>query len=384
MQGVSLPPHAFARIPIVPELTREMKRAARSYTRVVLRLREQAEAEDRALALTRRLDRGLTHARQRSEGPPPSWSNGASGLARRSASRQSSRAPSPTFSTYSHNNGSHSQLPTPTRSTGSNSGRFQSPLFRLRRAPLLRVFVRSPEGDWLSDASVLECEAELRKAGVLPLMRAGDVVWDTAVGDEGNVGRLVWDGRYLIDLDYTYSQTGDLPGYLPNLAFPPSYFHRVIRTAGEHKNPVVHIDVTPWGEEIAANLQLLQDRVRTETPQGTYHTVVRWTHRSSFQIRAQHPRTRAHPAASPLSITLPTGERRAIDPGWVGTVVVEAEGTNEGLADLQRRCGKAFPPRVGSEVKGDRERGVWRILRERSRPGEIWIRAVSYKERLIP
>ena len=75
---------------------------------------------------------------------------------------------------------------------------FRSPLFRPRRAPLLQVFVPSPEGDWLSDASVLECEAELKRAGVLPLLRAGDIVWDVAVGDEGNVGRMVWDGSYLI------------------------------------------------------------------------------------------------------------------------------------------------------------------------------------------
>lgn len=60
------------------------------------------------------------------------------------------------------------------------------------------MFVPSPEGDWLSDASVLECEAELKRAGVLHCLRAGDVVWDVAVGDEGNVGRLIWDGSYLI------------------------------------------------------------------------------------------------------------------------------------------------------------------------------------------
>ena len=83
-------------------------------------------------------------------------------------------------------------------SPGGGSGTFQLPLFRLRRAPLLRVFVPSPDGDWLSDRSVLECEAECRKAGVLHLMRIGDVVWDVGVGDEGNVGRLVWDGSYLI------------------------------------------------------------------------------------------------------------------------------------------------------------------------------------------
>jgi hypothetical protein len=58
--------------------------------------------------------------------------------------------------------------------------------------------VPSPDGDWLSDASVLECEAELKRAGIVNLLRMGDVVWDLAVGDEGNVGRLIWDGSYLI------------------------------------------------------------------------------------------------------------------------------------------------------------------------------------------
>jgi hypothetical protein len=52
---------------------------------------------------------------------------------------------------------------------------------------------------------------------------------------------------------------------MPTLAFPPSYFHRVIRMGAGSTNPVAHIDLRPWGEEIAHNLQLLQDRVRTET-----------------------------------------------------------------------------------------------------------------------
>jgi hypothetical protein len=75
---------------------------------------------------------------------------------------------------------------------------FRSPLFKLRRAPLLRVFVPSPDGDWLSDSNVLECEAQLKRAGVSKLLRSGDVVWDVAIGDEGNVGRMVWDGNFLI------------------------------------------------------------------------------------------------------------------------------------------------------------------------------------------
>lgn len=78
---------------------------------------------------------------------------------------------------------------------------FHSPLYRIGHAPLLRVFVPSADGPWLSDTSVLACEKELKRAGITQLLKIGDVVWDTAVSDEagfGNVGRLIWDGNYLI------------------------------------------------------------------------------------------------------------------------------------------------------------------------------------------
>lgn len=77
-------------------------------------------------------------------------------------------------------------------------GGFKSPLFRPGFAPLLRAFVPSPEGAWLSDDSVLACEREMKRAGVAQYMRPGDVVWDCALSSEGNVGRLVWDGSYLL------------------------------------------------------------------------------------------------------------------------------------------------------------------------------------------
>jgi len=263
---------------------------------------------------------------------------------------------------------------------------FRSPLFRLQRAPLLRVFVPSPDGDWLSDASVLECEAELRRSGIVNLLRAGDIVWDVAVGDEGNVGRMVWDGSYLIDLDYSYSAVGDIPKYISTFAFPPSYFHRVIRTGPSVSNPIVHMDISPWGEEIASNLQLLQERVRTETPQGAYHNVVRWVHRSCFVIRpppllTSRPSNQVYSRSLPQTpgLPIPGTDGLYVDVGWYGTVVVETEGTNEGLADLQDRCGLgAFPPRAGSMTGGkDKDcKKVFRLLREKSQPGEIWIRAV--------
>ncbi|KAF9814782.1 hypothetical protein IEO21_04940 [Rhodonia placenta] len=312
----------------------------------------------------------------------------------RQKSRGSSRAPSPS-SSFSHSYapafGPRARSTQTHESSGGGRADFQSPLVRLRRAPLLQVFVPSPEGAWLSDANVLACEGELQAAGVMRLMRAGDVVWDIAVGDEANVGRMVWDGSYLIDLDYTWSPIGDVPHYLPTLAFPPSYFHRVIRTAGAG-NPVCHIDISSWGEEIAKNLNMVQDRARTETPQGSHHTVVRWMSRSKFTIRPPAP-------GKPIRIQVPPsvgpgpgpGGAWVVDPSWYGTVVVETESTNESIADLQARCGNAFPPRAtGSSARGKSEnkkvedRQVFRILRDRSRPGEIWIRTVTDKERLLP
>lgn len=57
-----------------------------------------------------------------------------------------------------------------------------------------------------------------------------------------------------------------------------------------------------------------------------------------------------------------------VDPGWYGTVVVETEGTNEGLEDLKARCrgpvshhGQVPPEYAHWEER----RVVFRILRER-------------------
>jgi hypothetical protein len=71
-------------------------------------------------------------------------------------------------------------------------------------------------------------------------------------------------------------------------------------------------------------------------------------------------------------IPIPDSDGLFVDSGWFGTMMVETEGTNEGLADLQDRCGPGvFPQRAGvkhrrggEEEEKDRKR-VFRILRER-------------------
>ncbi|KAG8924173.1 hypothetical protein FRC02_010612 [Tulasnella sp. 418] len=99
-----------------------------------------------------------------------------------------------------------------------------------------------------------------------------------------------------------------------------------------------------------------------------------------------------NPFAPPA--VLPDGTRQPvlIDPGWVGNLVIEAEGTNEGLADLQARCGDAvmlFPAKTIWKGEGPRPmqgRGIgrspFRLLRGQSRPGEIWLRCIREKERI--
>lgn len=97
--------------------------------------------------------------------------------------------------------------------------------------------------------------------------------------------------------------------------------------------------------------------------------VVRWVHRSSFvirpspgskSIRLNMPST-AGPGPSPTGAWI-------VDPGWYGTVIVETEGTNEGLADLRARCKGPLHQRgpvTPEYAQWEEKRVVFRILRER-------------------
>jgi len=151
-----------------------MSFATRAYSRIIVRLRAQAEAVTAHGGIV--------------SGLPNGPAVGSRTHIRGTMSISSSRAPSP--SSYDRQS---------LRPPDVQRGRivFASPIYQPKRAPLLRVFVPSPE-DWLSDASVVECESELKRAGILHMLRPGDAVWDVAVGDEGNAGRMVWDGNFLL------------------------------------------------------------------------------------------------------------------------------------------------------------------------------------------
>jgi len=233
MRGVSIPPHEYTgvanmythslsihssnRDPFLYNAVRSLIASTGGYTRVVLRLRAQAEKEanmarTKPLYAPAPISRSSTASTSASRSTTKVNTYGSSN-ARGPVSRPFSRAPSPTPSAFSHPHHGHGHVGQPPPPNSQPQGyplgmtqqapsqtslAFRSPLFRLRRAPLLQVFLPSVEGDWLSDKSVQECEEECKRAGVRHLMRVGDVVWDVAVGDEGNMGRLVWDGSHLI------------------------------------------------------------------------------------------------------------------------------------------------------------------------------------------
>lgn len=120
--------------------------------------------------------------------------------------------------------------------------------------------------------------------------------------------------------DYAYSHAGDLPKYLPTLAFPPSYFHRIIRTMGSG-NPICHIDIAPWGEETVSNPQLIPDRMRSETYVSGY---------CIFR-------------ATPLASTMRAVRRATFTPSCAGTTALHS------LRGPVVECGSAF---LGALVGG--------------------------------
>jgi hypothetical protein len=139
--------------------------SARVYTRTVLRLRAQAEKEQTVHNGIMRKHSTMTHVNSPYSSPEITWST--------------SRAPSPRYSSFSRwqhhfwqSRGHSPPLPSLSQRQHQQQGiTFRSLLFWIQRAPLLWVFVPSPEEDWLSDKSVLECEVECRRAGVSKLLR---------------------------------------------------------------------------------------------------------------------------------------------------------------------------------------------------------------------
>ncbi|KNZ56458.1 hypothetical protein VP01_23g6 [Puccinia sorghi] len=125
--------------------------------------------------------------------------------------------------------------------------------------------------------------------------------------------------------------------WLNMLEYAPSYYHKIISSSTSA--PIFYLDLTGFREEIKGSLRLSEDKIEVASPQARYH-VKRWVYRTVIKIPKGH---------------------------WAGHLVIEVDGTSEHARDLLRRCSHIDPARKATP---------WRIIREKSRPGKLWIRSV--------
>lgn len=271
------------------------------------------------------------------------------------------------------------------------------------RAAHFRVWVppQDPNG-WLSDDELALCEQELYKAGIWNFLKRGDVVWDVAVGDKMNEGKYVFDGQYLRDLSFAYDVIGHLPAWLNVVQYSPFYWHNIIKSSTPQ--PVVHLDISPWREQILGSLRLVQDQVEASASGRARYRIAKWLYRSAANV------------ASGQIISKMNGALEVVDEHWNGRIVIETEGTAEAAKLLVECCaGVDATPQAktallakvmgnqdaadkmmntydtnrpayyssytshtnnlqGPSSHGQQNTAPWAIMRERSRPGLIWIR----------
>jgi len=265
------------------------------------------------------------------------------------------------------------------------------------RAAFYRVWVpASDPNGWLIDAELTECESQLYKAGIWNFLKKGDVVWDTAVGDQVNEGKYIFDGHYLRDLSYAHDPAGHLPSWLNCVLFSPSYWHNIIHSSSPR--PIIYFDISPWKEQILNSLRLVQDHVEGFSNTGNRYRIAKWLYRSAANITCGQ------------IISKMSGSLEIVDEGWNGRIVIETEGTAEHAKALISRCaGPNASPQAKAAllatVMGDAKAALraiktndthgltqssfvsepasksseiqnspWMIMRERSRPGLIWIK----------
>ncbi|KAE8250701.1 hypothetical protein A4X13_0g4475 [Tilletia indica] len=257
------------------------------------------------------------------------------------------------------------------------------------RAALFQVWVPCGNGAWLTDEELTRCEAELFKAGIWNQLKRGDVVWDCALPDEGNLGRLIFDGQFLRDLSFTFDPIGHLPSWLNVFSFSPAHFHGRIRSSTN--SPVMFMDMTPFREQVASTLHLVQDNAETVSPNGARYRVQRWVYHAKVKV-------------TPGTIISNHG-LECVHNDWSGTILIETEGTIEHARDLINRCfgpnstqqsrlqllqtiNKGPLPPMSGEDKwsySDKSEATspFEIVRAKSKPGQLFVRPVVKAPQMI-
>lgn len=64
-------------------------------------------------------------------------------------------------------------------------------VYREGRAVMLKVWVPCITSRWMKDEDIIECERELSAAGIWEHVRRGDIIWNTAIPEFANEGKLI-------------------------------------------------------------------------------------------------------------------------------------------------------------------------------------------------
>ncbi|ORY74313.1 hypothetical protein BCR35DRAFT_306782 [Leucosporidium creatinivorum] len=240
----------------------------------------------------------------------------------------------------------------------SRSSRLQ--VYKNGRAPGLRVWVPTQKGaSWMDDGEVVECEREVWRSGAWKELRRGDVVANVAIQAWGNVGKLLHDGKYLRDFSFAFDVVGHLPPWLNALSFSPGYYHNVV--ASSTANPVTYLTLQAFLSQVRETITLCDDKVQVSSPQGN-RVVKRFVYRAALKIKPGAIVS----AGGGVGGSGPGGVEVAHD-DWAGTVILEVDGSTEHANLMATRVSSLEPT-------------PYRVVREKSRPGKLWLRPVEDTE----
>ncbi|KAK4053453.1 hypothetical protein OIV83_001620 [Microbotryomycetes sp. JL201] len=230
-------------------------------------------------------------------------------------------------------------------------------VFKPGRAPVFRVWVPTGQGhgaEWMTTEELIECEREIWRSGVWNELRKGDVIANVAISRLGNLGRVIFDGKYLRDFMFKFDMVGHLPNWLQSLCFPPAFYHNVVATSTP--TPIVYLGLGAFVNQLRSTLTLEESQIPVSSPQGRY-LVKTFVYRGTINIRP----------GTIVGFSGTTGSAEIVHDDWCGKLIIETDGTNEHAALLIARASA-------------HELMPYRIIRERSRPGQLWIRPVMDNE----
>lgn len=146
--------------------------------------------------------------------------------------------------------------------------------------------------------------------------------------------------HHVIPLEYLKTPAGHLPTYIDALTLPPLYHYPLLTPI------IVFPNLARFAPLAMSSVRLAYDHKDVLVSTGRA-SAKRCIHVTGFEVP---PEAYEHGVATEWTI-----------------ITLEAEGTGEGRAELERRLGYGDPARVGREA--------WEVVREKS-IGTVWLRAV--------